>query len=114
MFSAYVLSRKDTIFDPRNIRVAVLDGDDLGPAMGLRAFHRSQVIRLIRKQLVPIELGCCSVNPLLSVGGPPVQGGIPLDVRVRAPKQLSSLFPPLYGFMRRGYPSSLCDEGYER
>ena len=41
--SHYILTRKERFFDDRNIKVALCDGDPLGVAFGVRAFHRTQV-----------------------------------------------------------------------
>ncbi len=41
--SHYILSRKEKFFDDRNIKVALCEGDPLGNAFGVRAFHRTQV-----------------------------------------------------------------------
>ena len=41
--SKYILSRKDHIFDPRNIKLALVENDPIGDAFGVKAFHRCQV-----------------------------------------------------------------------
>ena len=41
-FSSYILSRRNEIFDPRNLRVALVASDPLGEALGVSAFHRCQ------------------------------------------------------------------------
>ena len=53
LLSKYILSRKDEIFDPRNIKVALVGKDPIGEAFGVKAFHRCQVNSLLRSQLIP-------------------------------------------------------------
>ena len=43
LLSKYILSRKDDIFDPRNIKLALVANDPIGDAFGVKAFHRCQV-----------------------------------------------------------------------
>ena len=50
--SRYILSKKRLFFDARNIKVAMVAGDALGKAFGVRAFHRSQATAFLRKQLL--------------------------------------------------------------
>lgn len=52
--SGYILKHKDRLFDSRNIWVALVEGDLLETGLGVKAFHRSQIRILLRKQLVPI------------------------------------------------------------
>jgi len=54
LLSKYILSRKDQIFDPRNIKLALVDKDPIGEAFGVKAFHRCQVNNLLRSQLIPL------------------------------------------------------------
>jgi len=53
--SQYILVNKDRLFDSRNSMVVLCQGDLLGKAFGLQAFHRSQVTSLLRKQLLSKE-----------------------------------------------------------
>ena len=49
--SKYIIANQDRLFDHRNVRVALVEGDPLGHALGgLRAFHRSQLENLVKKQ----------------------------------------------------------------
>ena len=48
----YILSKKTTLLDVRNITVALITGDPLEKVFRVAAFHRSQIHTLIRKQLV--------------------------------------------------------------
>ena len=48
----YILSKKTTLLDVRNITVALITGDPLEKVFRVAAFHRSQIYTLIRKQLV--------------------------------------------------------------
>lgn len=36
--------------------MALVDGDLLGETFGVRAFHRCQVLNLLKRQLIPVEL----------------------------------------------------------
>jgi len=58
LLSKYILSRKDAIFDPRNIKLALVAKDPIGDAFGVRAFHRCQVNNLLRSQLIPVNNDC--------------------------------------------------------
>ena len=49
------MSKKDTFFDPRNIKLALVRDDPLGYAFGVEAFHRCQVNSLLRQQLLPLN-----------------------------------------------------------
>ena len=55
LLSTYIISRKEQLFDPRNIFVAIVDQDPLGEVFEVSAFHRSQVFYLLRKHLIPVE-----------------------------------------------------------
>lgn len=55
LLSKYILSRKNEIFDPRNIKLALVQNDPIGDAFGVRAFHRCQVNNLLRSQLIPVN-----------------------------------------------------------
>ena len=50
--SEYILDRQHTTFDKRNIKMAFLHRDPLGPALGVNLMHRSQVSKLIQQQLI--------------------------------------------------------------
>ena len=43
LLSKYIFRKKETIFDPRNERIALVDKDPLGVAFNVAAFDRSQV-----------------------------------------------------------------------
>ena len=62
LLSKYILSRKNDIFDPRNIKVALVEGDILGTCFQVRAFHRCQINNLIKKQLIPVDVGRTSAG----------------------------------------------------
>ena len=55
LFSLYILSRKDEIFDHRNIKLALVENDPIGGVLGVKVFHRCQVNALIRSQLISVE-----------------------------------------------------------
>ena len=50
--SEHILDHQETIFDKRNIKMAFLNNDPLGPALGVNLMHRSQVSKLIQRQLI--------------------------------------------------------------
>ena len=52
--SQYILKHKQKFFDSRNTKVVVCDGDRLGAAFNVRAFHRTQVMALVRLMLIPL------------------------------------------------------------
>jgi hypothetical protein len=53
LISKYLLEKRQTLFDDRNVRVANLIGDPLGEVLGVLACHKSQVTRLLQEQLIP-------------------------------------------------------------
>jgi Zinc finger, C3HC4 type (RING finger)/SWIB/MDM2 domain len=55
ILSRYIMSNKNRFFDSRNIRVALVEDDQLGLAFGVKAFARSQVTSLLRAQLIPYK-----------------------------------------------------------
>ena len=56
LLSQYILSNKQRLIDDRNIRAVNCEGDPLGEAFGVRAFHRTQVSTLLRRQLIRPEV----------------------------------------------------------
>ena len=58
LLSKYIISRKNEIFDPRNIRLALVADDPIGEAFGVKGFHRCQVNNLLRSQLIPVNPDC--------------------------------------------------------
>ncbi len=57
LLSAYILRKKSHLIDGRNIPVVMCEDDQLGKAFDVKAFHRGQVIRLLRTQLIPYVEG---------------------------------------------------------
>ena len=55
ILSKYILSRKNTLFDTRNIKLALVENDPLGRAFNVAAFHRCQVHSLLQTQLIPVQ-----------------------------------------------------------
>ena len=55
LLSQYILLNKDKFFDNRNIKIADVSNDILGIAFNVTIFHRSQVMTLLRQQLLPIS-----------------------------------------------------------
>ena len=43
LLSKYILAKKESFFDPRNIKLALVKNDPLGHAFQVDAFHRCQV-----------------------------------------------------------------------
>ena len=58
LLSKYILSKREAIFDKRNIKLALVENDPLGKAFGVTAFHRCQVNSLLRTQLIPFHSDC--------------------------------------------------------
>ena len=54
-FSTYIISRKNHIFDSRNIFVALVGEDPLGDTFNVTAFHRSQAAVLLKNHLIPAQ-----------------------------------------------------------
>ena len=53
LLSAYILKNREKLFDLRNIHVCLVEGDQLGEAFQVKAFHRSQVRALLQAQMRP-------------------------------------------------------------
>lgn len=43
-FSNYILANKNKLFDARNLKVAIVQNDQLGKAFGVQAFARCQAV----------------------------------------------------------------------
>ena len=55
----YLVRRRDSLFDPRNLKVARVHLDPLGRALGgIVRFHRCQAENLLRAQLTPVSPAC--------------------------------------------------------
>ena len=52
--TSYILTNKNRLFDQRNIKVVLCEGDPLGKAFGVKAFYRSQVMAFLRTQLIEL------------------------------------------------------------
>jgi len=59
LLSRYIIQRQHHLFDSRNILVALVTSDPLGPVFGVSAFHRSQTSHLIKQHLTAVQ---CSVT----------------------------------------------------
>ncbi len=57
LLSTYITVNSSRFFDARNVKVAMVDGDKLGAAFGVKAFHRTQVTSLLFSQLIPVVDG---------------------------------------------------------
>merc|ERR1719397_1691274 len=101
ILSKYILSKKNAIFDTRNIKLALVENDPLGKAFGVTAFHRCQVNALLRTQLIPVHPDCpldqlsttTNSSPNLSVSS--TERPVPV---VSAPASSSSSSPSLPPF----------------
>ena len=51
--SNYIRSKSLSLFDPRNRKVAIIEDDILGKALGVKALHYSQLANLLLKRLSP-------------------------------------------------------------
>ena len=71
LLTKYILSRKDTMFDTRNIKLALIADDPLGDAFGVKAFHRCQVNNLLKKQLIPFDPNCHYNPPIVTSSSGP-------------------------------------------
>jgi len=54
LFSKYVLARRHTLFDKRNILICIVRNDPMGAVLGVSAFHRDQAKYLLNKHLTPL------------------------------------------------------------
>ncbi len=52
LLSKYILSKKESIFNLRHVRLALVKNDPLVKAFKVDAFHRCQVTSMLRKQLI--------------------------------------------------------------
>ena len=53
LLSSYIIANKHRLFDMRNIKLCICKGDPLEQALNVDYFHRSQVVRLLRGQMIP-------------------------------------------------------------
>ena len=66
--TAYVKQKEDKLFDDRNKEVAIVTDDDLGVALGgIKAFHKFQLVSILKKILIP----CSSPSTLPSTTSRP-------------------------------------------
>jgi len=82
LLSKYILAKKLTLFDQRNIKVALVENDPLGKAFNVKAFHRCQVTNLLRSQLIQVEeeptnCGVSSTTPDPGTPGTPATVQVP-------------------------------------
>ena len=57
LVSTYILTHREKFFDKRNLKLAIVKNDILGDAFDLSAFHRCQLVNLIRTQIIPTNPG---------------------------------------------------------
>lgn len=55
LLAEYVLSKRASLLDARNVSVALLAGDPLAQVFQVTAFHRSQLPTLLKTQLFEVE-----------------------------------------------------------
>ena len=58
LLSRYICSKRETIVDPRNVKMALVENDPLGKVFKVKAFHRCQVLTLLDQKLVCTSLQC--------------------------------------------------------
>ena len=75
LLSKYILAKRFLLFDPRNIMLALVRHDPLGAAFGVSAFHRSQINRLLRSQLIPFHKGIHLYKTTLPTTSSPRESG---------------------------------------
>ncbi len=92
--SHYILDNKMRFFDDRNIKVALVDGDPLGVAFNVRAFHRTQVTSLLRSQLVWLPEKLARLPPVLEATYIPVPFERPTANSSRTPAASASQARP--------------------
>ena len=84
MLSKYILSKKDTLFDHRNIKLAIVEDDPLGHAFGVKAFHRCQVNTLLRSQLIPVHPDARLIEVPVTTSSSAAGLDIPVEIQRRA------------------------------
>ncbi len=52
---AYILANSERFIDPSNIRLAKVEGDSLGQALGVKTIHKTELVDLVRQQLKPLR-----------------------------------------------------------
>jgi hypothetical protein len=52
--SKYIIFHKYDLFDPRNIKLCMVHNDPLGKAFNVKAFHRSQLTSLLRRNIIAV------------------------------------------------------------
>ena len=60
-------------FDPRSMELALVDGDLVGNAFGVRAFHGCQMNDLLRGQMIPLDTESSPDGAIVTHNGPPAQ-----------------------------------------
>jgi hypothetical protein len=95
MLSKYILSKKDTLFDPRNIKLAIVEDDPLGHAFGVKAFHRCQVNALLRSQLIPVHPDARPVDLAVTSSSSAPGLSISVEPRLSTPSSSIPAFPAL-------------------
>jgi hypothetical protein len=43
------------LIDPRHIKICIVCNDPLGKAFNVNAFHKCQVIQLLRRNIIPLD-----------------------------------------------------------
>ena len=52
----YIIMNQEALFEHGNFSVAYVKNDQLGVALGVQAFHRSQTKQLLRRRMIPVQL----------------------------------------------------------
>ena len=90
-FSLYIQSRAHAIFDPRNIKAAIVTNDPLGQVFGVKAFHRCQAQNLLLSQIEkihPHQIALVSGSDLSTDESSTAKGSVPV------PETTQSTQPP--------------------
>jgi len=51
----YIIYHKKKLIDPRHIKICIVCNDPLGKAFNVNAFHKCQVIQLLRRNIIPLD-----------------------------------------------------------
>ena len=69
-FGDYMVMKKNSFFDQRNIKLAIVKDDELGKVFGVQSFHRCQAKDLLLNQLKPIPKKSSNDDPWVKIDSP--------------------------------------------
>ena len=99
LLTSYILKNKKKLFDDRNIKVVLCEGDLLGRAFGIKGFYRSQVMAFLRTQLI-------EVPEIIQVGQPQYRQPMQIDCDASSVSGASSVSSESGAYSRVGHSSS--------